>query len=574
MFPQIPQQTVSLSKGSIDTWSANGETWEDFSDPCSLCVCRDGSVQCERRRCPPLSCKNPVQRQCCMSCEGEELKCKMRHLKDKVHSVNPCNVCYCYGGDVICSKFVACRHPVTLPGECCPVCTGRCLHQGEEHPSGSTFTSPSDPCSACSCMVSNEVVTCQRRPYSCCPHCDSCLYEGVIHAHTHTFTPSFDPCWRCTCVRGTVSCVPRDCPPTVCAHPVVRPGHCCPECSDSMVSCLYQGTTYRSDEQWEVDECTSCTCVSGDVHCRSERCPPLTCASVIAPGLCCPRCIPRPATCITFGDPHYRTFDGRMFHFQGTCTYVLAKDCEAGDFSIHVTNDDRGRKGVSWTKEVTVFLGDTVNGDVVTLPFLMEIVPGSYKGHTCGLCGNFNNYHHDDLQMPGDQTDDSCHSGEDVDPCRGAGFQAKKGANTRCKVLKSAAFKPCHHVVPPEPWYGACVYDLCACGANTDECLCDTLEAYASHFCGPSFLHVSHFLNFFFCSPAVGCPLERGFVFDECGPPCPVTCFNLDVPLGVIESHCFKPCVPGCQCPAGLILHNNYCIQPEKCPKIIHGSHL
>ncbi|XP_011474483.1 kielin/chordin-like protein isoform X3 [Oryzias latipes] len=1130
----IPQECCQTCEGCFHDGQerANGETWEDFSDPCSLCVCRDGSVQCERRRCPPLSCKNPVQRQCCMSCEGctfqgNEYLDGTEFSDDK----DPCNVCYCYGGDVICSKLlcnsdcshpykppgqccgecqrcfyngavlvsgqsipdpgnpcsecscqsgtvrcarrpcltpqcshpvvnacgcpvcdgcnfqgvnyadgqvisggeegcqdctcsrgevscvqrrcpavtcphpaldgcqcgecnrcnfdgrdcfngerfqhpdnhcelcscldgsvvcdrapcpsVACRHPVTLPGECCPVCTGRCLHQGEEHPSGSTFTSPSDPCSACSCM--NEVVTCQRRPCpvqcshpvpsdSCCPHCDSCLYEGVIHAHTHTFTPSFDPCWRCTCVRGTVSCVPRDCPPTVCAHPVVRPGHCCPECSecvqnerrftdgqswsldrctvctcqagevrcsspecpelpcmhqvtdpgsccprcrgcvyggeehsegsswfadstpcmscqcvdgvttcsevhclspcinflsvpgeccpvcadcvfegrvygpgdsfhpandpcqictcevmpdgkqhlkcyrkqcsslvdcpknnilfdgpdsccpvcaqpltnctstiignevlatddpcftcqckdltwtclqqmcpplncppneqftpedsccpvckecviegqnrrvksgaswtdssddcvtctcnlgqiecsieecspvvcpnnqqqvkiagkccyecqDSMVSCLYQGTTYRSDEQWEVDECTSCTCVSGDVHCRSERCPPLTCASdempAVAPGLCCPRCIPRPATCITFGDPHYRTFDGRMFHFQGTCTYVLAKDCEAGDFSIHVTNDDRGRKGVSWTKEVTVFLGDTavqllqdwvvkVNGDVVTLPFLMEpyiyieqqtqtvllntniglkvlwsprshlevSVPGSYKGHTCGLCGNFNNYHHDDLQMPGgrlslsesdfgnswrvtngDQTDDSCHSGEDVDPCRGAGFQAKKGANTRCKVLKSAAFKPCHHVVPPEPWYGACVYDLCACGANTDECLCDTLEAYASQ-CRAAGV-ILQWRSASLC--AVGCPLERGFVFDECGPPCPVTCFNLDVPLGVIESHCFKPCVPGCQCPAGLILHNNYCIQPEKCPKIIHGSHL
>uniref|UniRef100_A0A3P9CXT9 TIL domain-containing protein n=1 Tax=Maylandia zebra TaxID=106582 RepID=A0A3P9CXT9_9CICH len=73
-------------------------------------------------------------------------------------------------------------------------------------------------------------------------------------------------------------------------------------------------------------------------------------------------------------------------------------------------------------------------------------------------------------------------------------------------------------------------------------------------------------------STAVGCPVERGFVFDECGPPCPVTCFNVDVPLGVIESHCFKPCVPGCQCPAGLVLHNNYCIPQEKCPKIIHGS--
>lgn len=49
---------------------------------------------------------------------------------------------------------------------------------------------------------------------------------------------------------------------------------------ESEVSCLYQGTLYHSNEQWQVDECTSCTCVSGDVHCHSERCPPLTCATV------------------------------------------------------------------------------------------------------------------------------------------------------------------------------------------------------------------------------------------------------------------------------------------------------
>lgn len=151
-------------------------------------------------------------------------------------------------------------------------------------------------------------------------------------------------------------------------------------------------------------------------------------------------------------------------------------------------------------------------------------VPGTYKGNTCGLCGNFNNYYQDDLRMPNGQISQSeadfgnswkvkihtslevkeeqdnlivklymsfqvtngsrslasCRAGEDIDPCKHAGYQAKKGANARCKVLKSAAFKPCHHVVAPEPWYGACVYDLCACGANTDECLCDTLEAYAS----------------------------------------------------------------------------------------------
>ncbi|XP_070763397.1 kielin/chordin-like protein [Enoplosus armatus] len=1111
---------------------ANGETWDDASDPCAVCVCREGSVRCERKRCPPSNCKHPVQRQCCMSCDGCTFHGKEYPDGTEFGDDNdPCGVCYCYGGEVICTKIpcygdcshpykppgqccgecercfynsvvltngqsipdpgnlcsectcqsgsvrcmkkscpaavcphpvtnscgcpvcdgcqyqgvnyvdgqiipggeggcqdctcsrgevvcsqrrcpavscphpaldgcacgvcdgcnfngrgcfngerfphptdrcqlcsclnggvvcshvscpsVACGRPVTPPGECCPVCTGICRHQGKDYQSGSSFTSPSDPCSSCSCL--NEVVNCQRRPCpvqcshpvpsdTCCPVCDSCLYEGVVHSHSHTFTPSSNPCQRCTCVRGTVTCVPLVCPPTPCVRPVTKPGQCCPECTvctldgqefndrqtwtrssnhcstctcqagevqcaspqcpklpcmhqvtdpgaccprcrgcvyggeehtegsswfadstpcmtcmcvdgvttcsevrclspcinfisvpgeccpvcadcvfegrvygpgdsfhpaddpcqictcevmpdgeqhlrcyrkqcpslvdcpksnilfsgpdsccpvcaqplsnctaalignevlatddpcftcqckdltwtclhqiclpltcpvneqftppdsccpvckycviegqnrrmangsswtdsdddcvtctcnlgyiecsieeclpavcldgqkqvkipgkccyecqDSGVSCLYQGIVYHSNEQWEVDECTSCTCVSGVVHCHSERCPPLTCATdempAIVPGLCCPHCLPRPATCIAFGDPHYRTFDGRMLHFQGACTYILAQDCEGGDFSIHATNDDRGRKGVSWTKEVTVFIGDVtvqllqdwvvkVNDEVVTLPFLREpyifverqtntillntniglkvlwsgrshlevSVPGSYKGHTCGLCGNFNNYHQDDLRMPsgrlslsesdfgnswrvtnGSHSLSSCRPGEDVDPCKDAGYQAKKGANARCKVLKSAVFKPCHRVVPPEPWYGACVYDLCACGANTDECLCDTLEAYASQ-CREAGV-ILQWRSPSLC--AVGCPVERGFVFDECGPPCPVTCFNVDVPLGVIESHCFKPCVPGCQCPAGLVLHNNYCIQQEKCPKIIHGN--
>lgn len=50
--------------------------------------------------------------------------------------------------------------------------------------------------------------------------------------------------------------------------------------AESGASCLYQGTVYHSNERWDVDECTICTCVSGDVHCQSERCPPLTCATV------------------------------------------------------------------------------------------------------------------------------------------------------------------------------------------------------------------------------------------------------------------------------------------------------
>src|SRR4029434_1221052 len=54
--------------------------------------------------------------------------------------------------------------------------------------------------------------------------------------------------------------------------------------------------------------------------------------AALIPGLCCPHCLPRPATCIAFGDPHYRSFDGRMVNFQGSCTYVLTEDCHGGDF--------------------------------------------------------------------------------------------------------------------------------------------------------------------------------------------------------------------------------------------------
>ncbi|XP_059510514.1 kielin/chordin-like protein isoform X2 [Stegostoma tigrinum] len=643
-----------------------GATWPAPTVPCMTCMCVDGVTTCSEIHCiAPCVNQIHVPRECCPLCVDCIYNNRVYSPGESFQpSSDPCEICtcevmldgeqhlHCYRRQ--CPSLVDCPRNLIVapsPGHCCPSCA-QPLSNCTAELFGSELLSSADPCYSCHCKDLTWICIHQSCPLlscsiseqftpagSCCPICDECVIEAENRrvSDGETWTDSVDECITCSCNLGHIECHIEECLSVTCHDGLIKvrsPGQCCYECQDPRISCSYQGQKYQSNQHWEVDECTTCTCISGEVHCQTEHCPPVTCSSdespVLIPGMCCPHCIPRPATCMVFGDPHYLTFDGKMIHFQGACSYVLAEDCKGGDFSIHVTNDDRGRRGVSWTKEVTVLIGDlivqflqdwlvTVDDLSVSLPFLKEpyiyierransillntnigvkvlwngkshlevSLPGTYKGQVCGLCGNFNNYPQDDMRIrsgqivtseatfgnswkvhSNNQNRPQCSDAEDIDPCKQAGYRARKEANAKCKILKSKVFERCHAVVPPEMFFSSCVYDLCACGSNIDDCLCDALEAYASQ-CREASL-VLNWRSPTLC--AVGCPSDRGYVFDECGPPCPKTCFNKDVPLGVIDAHCFKPCVPGCQCPAGLVEHESHCIAPETCPKIIYGN--
>ena len=75
---------------------------------------------------------------------------------------------------------------------------------------------------------------------------------------------------------------------------------------------------------------------------------------------------PPACTCSASGDPHYKTFDGQLIHFQGICTYRLAEawhgDC---GMVVNVKNIRSNRNPkVSLTKTVYVVIGsDTITID-------------------------------------------------------------------------------------------------------------------------------------------------------------------------------------------------------------------
>ncbi|XP_022669658.1 BMP-binding endothelial regulator protein-like isoform X1 [Varroa destructor] len=407
-------------------------------NPCIHCKCQKRVVECRRETCElPKGCyfldkttgassdisdSTSKKKTCCHQCKGCVLNGTAYNSPSTwTEPGDPCLRYTCQSGIVTKSRevcHVPCQNPLSpKTGHCCPSCKG-CLLNGINYAGGEIFEAPNDPCLKCICQEGS--ITCQREacpvmacPFSrqmvtakaCCPTCrgTKSLVGSPLGGRCMIGTEVFDDgtawpldqCTSCSCTNGTSVChrivCPRlECPPE---HQTHSGDTCCPRCrspalqekreKNPLQQCTHNGRLYMDGDTWKAGRCKECRCQSGAAWCAPKQCPPSPkCPPkhrlVLAnPGDCCPSCVESDGVCAVFGDPHYRTFDGVMYSFQGQCRYMLVTDdclrlnesslvvhgssgltssavSGRSTFSVQVFNDPRRSKHYSWTRGLLI----------------------------------------------------------------------------------------------------------------------------------------------------------------------------------------------------------------------------
>uniref|UniRef100_A0A7M5WZ95 Uncharacterized protein n=1 Tax=Clytia hemisphaerica TaxID=252671 RepID=A0A7M5WZ95_9CNID len=388
----------------------------------------------------------------------------------------------------------------------------------------------------------------------------------------------------CTCPDGTIEhdgkCItPEQCP------------------------CFHDGKTYEENSKMSRG-CNDCICKSGKWKCTEDNCP---------------------GVCSVFGDPHYKTFDGKIFDYQGRCKHTMVSDTCAGQPSkykkeqIHVEVNTQacGSQEVTCAKEITAIIhGSTFilkKGDkkAVIKPaledkptFKVYDYAGSYvhivtdhgislmwdngtrlyitvqpalAGKLCGLCGNYDGSEANDfVTIQGDTTasatifgdswadDDSCPKAKEIEDTCKARPHRLDPSKKECSIIKSDVFKQCHHAVDPSIYYDRCVFDVCGCDQLGDcDCICDAVGAYQKA-CQDEGIYIGWRKGHSICEKEMCCPTNMTYQIK--GQACPPTC---QYPKG--DPNCPTKFVEGCQCPVGMVQKvdrpngNVFCVPPSEC---------
>uniref|UniRef100_A0AAZ3PZZ0 VWFD domain-containing protein n=1 Tax=Oncorhynchus tshawytscha TaxID=74940 RepID=A0AAZ3PZZ0_ONCTS len=314
--------------------------------------------------------------------------------------------------------------------------------------------------------------------------------------------------------------------------------------------------------------------------------------------------------CSTWGNYHFKTFDGDIFQLPSTCNYVVTSLCHSSyeDFNIqmrrHVVDNQPTISKITMKLDgVVVELSKgsvVVNGNNATLPFsqsgiLIEETPSyikikaklglvaiwnqdesflvemdiKFRNKTCGLCGDFNAIQ---------QFDEFYSHGMKLSAVDFGNFWKLDGptesctentlpSNQKCpnlkpvceQLLSGPAFSSCKDLLAIDSFVEACVSDLCHCDNSTNSfCLCNTISEYSRQ-CVHAGGKPKQWRTEQFCYKT--CPFNMEY--QECGNPCVDTCSNPE--RGQL---CEEHCSDGCFCPPGTVfddVNKNGCIALSQC---------
>uniref|UniRef100_A0A8C1RZE9 Si:dkey-65b12.6 n=1 Tax=Cyprinus carpio TaxID=7962 RepID=A0A8C1RZE9_CYPCA len=431
------------------------------------------------------------------------------------------------------------------------------------------------------------------------------------------------------------SCADRDAP-SKCTLPCVEGCQCNTgfvrsgdECIPlKKCGCTYNGRYYLPEQTfWGDQKCTEkCVCDSqtGKVDCTVTKCKKSqVCETRNGVRDCYPTSY---STCQGAGDPHYRTFDGKAFDFQGTCTYYLSKLLNTADpslipFEVLVKNENRGRNmAVAYTKTVSLTVyGYTivmskddpgkvkVNNLFVNLPFEQEegrfsifrsgyfgviktdfdltlkfnweshvalTLPSTYSGEVGGLCGNWNNNNNDDLLTP-DKTPASTPTIFGTswkvkdDPGCSDGCQGKACPKCDATERNQVTFtKPCSKITDKQGPFKGC-HDKVNPNQFYEDCVYDMCMygGHSSVLCSALSAYTAA------CQEALG--QVQSWRTDSF---CPASCME-NSHYEVCATGCSQtchgltepkacegtPCIEGCICDEGFVLSNGECVAMERC---------
>nr|XP_034491164.1 mucin-2 [Marmota flaviventris] len=323
------------------------------------------------------------------------------------------------------------------------------------------------------------------------------------------------------------------------------------------------------------------------------------------------------SVCSTWGDFHYKTFDGDVFRFPGLCDYNFASDCRDSykEFAVHLKRSQGQGGGHAQVESILLTIKDdtiylthqlvVVNGAMVSTPHyssglliekneaytkvysraglslmwnredaLMLELDSRFQNHTCGLCGDFNGLPSYSEFLSEGVTFSAIEFGnmqkinkpevvcEDPEEVPAPESCSKHRAECE-RLLTDAAFQDCQARLPLELYVQACMQDRCRCPQG-GACVCSTLAEFSRQ-CSHAGGRPGNWRSASFCPKS--CP--GNMVYLESGSPCVDTCSHLEV-----SSLCEEHHMDGCFCPEGTVyddLTGSGCIPVSQCHCKLHG---